>query len=30
LPHTPTHKVNKQVLKEDRSLKERAVDLQMR
>jgi crotonobetaine/carnitine-CoA ligase len=27
LPHTPTHKVNKQVLKSDPSLKTRAVDL---
>ena len=30
LPHTPTHKVNKQVLKEDSTLKTRAVDLQAR
>ena len=30
LPHTPTHKVNKQVLKEDHSLRARAVDLQAR
>ena len=30
LPHTPTHKVNKQVLKEDSTLKARAVDLQAR
>ena len=30
LPHTPTHKINKQVLKDDRSLKERAVDLERR
>jgi crotonobetaine/carnitine-CoA ligase len=30
LPHTPTHKVNKQVLKDDRSLRERAIDLQAR
>jgi crotonobetaine/carnitine-CoA ligase len=28
LPHTPTHKINKQVLREDRTLKQRAVDLQ--
>lgn len=28
LPHTPTHKVNKQVLKDDPMLRERAVDLQ--
>jgi crotonobetaine/carnitine-CoA ligase len=28
LPHTPTHKVNKTVLKADRTLKSRAVDLQ--
>lgn len=27
LPHTPTHKVNKQVLKADPTLKARAVDL---
>jgi crotonobetaine/carnitine-CoA ligase len=27
LPHTPTHKVNKQVLKSDSTLKARAVDL---
>jgi crotonobetaine/carnitine-CoA ligase len=30
LPHTPTHKVAKHVLKADRTLKERAVDLQIR
>jgi carnitine-CoA ligase len=30
LPHTPTHKVAKAVLKKDASLKERAVDLQGR
>jgi hypothetical protein len=28
LPHTPTHKVQKTVLREDRTLKERAIDLQ--
>lgn len=28
LPHTPTHKINKQMLKADVSLKARAVDLQ--
>lgn len=28
LPHTPTHKIAKQVLKGDKTLKERAVDLQ--
>ena len=28
LPHTPTHKVAKQVLKADKTLKSRAVDLQ--
>ena len=28
LPHTPTHKVAKMVLKSDRTLKERAIDLQ--
>ena len=28
LPHTPTHKVLKTVLKNDRTLKERAIDLQ--
>ncbi|MGZ8267890.1 MAG: AMP-binding enzyme [Burkholderiales bacterium] len=28
LPHTPTHKVAKAVLKGDKTLKERAVDLQ--
>jgi crotonobetaine/carnitine-CoA ligase len=28
LPHTPTHKVAKTVLKNDRTLKERAIDLQ--
>jgi crotonobetaine/carnitine-CoA ligase len=28
LPHTPTHKVAKAVLKKDATLKERAVDLQ--
>src|SRR5690606_20821177 len=27
LPHTPTHKVNKQALKDDPTLKARAVDL---
>jgi crotonobetaine/carnitine-CoA ligase len=27
LPHTPTHKVAKQVLKADKTLKSRAVDL---
>jgi hypothetical protein len=28
LPHTPTHKIAKQVLKADTTLKSRAVDLQ--
>jgi crotonobetaine/carnitine-CoA ligase len=28
LPHTPTHKVQKTALREDRTLKERAIDLQ--
>jgi crotonobetaine/carnitine-CoA ligase len=28
LPHTPTHKVAKEKLKADKSLRERAVDLQ--
>jgi crotonobetaine/carnitine-CoA ligase len=28
LPHTPTHKVAKHVLKADKTLKSRAVDLQ--
>jgi crotonobetaine/carnitine-CoA ligase len=28
LPHTPTHKIAKTVLKNDRTLKERAIDLQ--
>ena len=28
LPHTPTHKVAKHVLKADSTLKDRAVDLQ--
>jgi crotonobetaine/carnitine-CoA ligase len=28
LPHTPTHKIAKQVLKADKTLKSRAVDLQ--
>jgi crotonobetaine/carnitine-CoA ligase len=28
LPHTPTHKINKQVLKSDPTIRERAVDLQ--
>jgi hypothetical protein len=30
LPHTPTHKVNKQVLRNDSTLKARAVDLAQR
>jgi crotonobetaine/carnitine-CoA ligase len=30
LPHTPTHKVAKHVLKADKTLKARAVDLQAR
>jgi crotonobetaine/carnitine-CoA ligase len=28
LPHTPTHKVAKMALRQDRTLKQRAIDLQ--
>jgi crotonobetaine/carnitine-CoA ligase len=30
LPHTPTHKVQKTALREDRTLKSRAIDLEMK